>query len=208
MMGDMANRGRGEYVSRGGLKLAAALDAFGIDVTGALCVDLGCNVGGFTDCLLRRGAAKVYAIDTGYGVLAWKLRRDERVVVMERTNAMHIAPAAAPVDLAVIDLGWTPQRHAIPAALRWRPERIVTLVKPHYEQSDRATRGRGVLSEAEAEQTMAEALASLPASGVQVRGHIRSPVAGGGRRKGRGGNIEYLAALEPAAGNAAPQHPD
>ena len=204
----MSARGTAPYVSRAGLKLAAALDAFGIDAGGLTCVDLGYNVGGFTDCLLQRGAAKVYAVDTGYGALAWRLRQDERVVVMERTNAMHLEPAAQPLDLAVIDLGWTPQRHAIPAALRWRPGRIVTLIKPHYERSDRAARGRGVLSEAEAERAMAEVLAALPDLGVEVAGHIRSPVAGGGRRKGRGGNIEYLADLKPAAGNTLPQHPD
>ena len=81
------------YASRGGLKLAAALDRFGVDVTGATCADLGCSTGGFVDCLLQRGATLVFAVDTAYGELAWKLRQDERVTVMERTNALHAAPA-------------------------------------------------------------------------------------------------------------------
>ena len=104
-------RVRGErlpYVSRGGLKLEAALDAFQVDPTNRICADLGASTGGFTDCLLQRDAASVIAIDTGYGVLAWKLRSDDRVTVMERTNALHAPAPPEPVDLVVIDLAWTP----------------------------------------------------------------------------------------------------
>lgn len=184
------------FVSRGGLKLDAALDAFGLDVAGFTCVDLGCNVGGFTDCLLHRGAAKVHAVDTGYGALAWKLRNDPRVVVMERTNAMHVDPAEAPVDLAVIDLGWTVQRHALPAAMRWQPRQIVTLIKPHYEASAEGgaqRRGKAiVLEEAEAETTLRRVLEEIESMGMHVVQHIRSPIAGGAG-KGKRGNIEYLA---------------
>ena len=97
------------------MKLAHALETFQFDVTNMTCVDLGCNVGGFTDCLLQSGASKVFAVDTGYGTLAWKLRSDERVITMERTNALHIEPSEA-VDLAVVDLGWTKQTLAIEAA--------------------------------------------------------------------------------------------
>lgn len=97
-----------QFASRSGHKLAAALDAFSIDPSGLICADLGCNVGGFTDCLLQRGAAKVYAVDTGYGTLAWKLR--DPVVVMERTNAMHVVLPET-VDLVTIDVAWTPQHH-------------------------------------------------------------------------------------------------
>jgi 23S rRNA (cytidine1920-2'-O)/16S rRNA (cytidine1409-2'-O)-methyltransferase len=189
------------YVSRGGLKLAAALDAFEVDVDGAVCVDLGSNVGGFTDCLLQRGAAGVYAIDTGYGELAWKLRQDDRVSVMERTNAMHVEPNVRGVDLAVIDLGWTPQRHAIPAALRWQPRQIITLIKPHYEASDESiARGRhtGILEESQAERIMQRTLEQMPALGVRVLGHIRSPILGGAKR-GRRGNIEYLVLMQPTS---------
>lgn len=187
------------YVSRGGLKLEAALDAFALDVTGFVCADLGCNVGGFTDCLLQRGAAQVYAVDTGYGQLAWKLRQDERVVVMERTNAMHVEipeqcvkPQAA-VDLVVLDMGWTKQQHAVPAALRWGPKLIVTLIKPHYEASGQ-TKGQGKLDEAEAQRVCEEVLCAMPELGVEVLGCIRSPIVGGAG-KGRRGNTEYLAHL-------------
>ena len=110
-----------QFVSRAGLKLEHALREFCVDVAGFVCADFGCNIGGFTDCLLQHGAARVVAIDTGYGVLDWKLRNDPRVVVMERTNVLHAAKpqAAGSIDLVVIDLAWTPQRHSIPAALRW-----------------------------------------------------------------------------------------
>src|SRR5436309_10496612 len=106
-----------EFVSRAGQKLEHALAVFGLDVTGATCADLGSNTGGFVDCLLRRGAAKVYAVETGYGVLDWKLRKDPRVVVMERTNAMHVVLPER-VRAVTIDVAWTKQRHILPAARR------------------------------------------------------------------------------------------
>ena len=123
------------FVSRAGEKLDHAIEEFEIQVEGLACADFGCNVGGFTDCLLKRGASSVIAIETGYGVLEWKLRNDSRVDVRERTNALHAEPPETPVDLVVIDLAWTPQRLALPAADAWLgPEgRILTLVKPHYE---------------------------------------------------------------------------
>src|SRR5258705_5786878 len=98
-----------EFVSRAGKKLEHALDAFGINIGGLVCADLGSNVGGFVDCLLAHGASKVYAIDTGYGVLEWKLRKNPRVVVMERTNAMHVQ-LPEKVNLVSIDVAWTKQR--------------------------------------------------------------------------------------------------
>lgn len=107
------------YVSRAGLKLEHALREFEFDVTGLTCADFGCNIGGFTDCLLQHGATKVYAIDTGYGTLAYSLRTDKRVIVMERTNVLHALPPDETINLVTIDLAWTPQRYAIPAALRW-----------------------------------------------------------------------------------------
>src|SRR3954470_5640444 len=122
------------FVSRAGQKLDHALTTFSIDVAGLTCADLGCNAGGFTDCLLQRGAAKVYAVDTGYGALAWTLRKDPRVVVMERTNAMHVE-LPEPVPFVCIDVAWTRQRHILPAGRRLvTPDgRVVTLIKPHYE---------------------------------------------------------------------------
>lgn len=124
------------FVSRGGEKLAAALDGFNVDVTGRVCADLGSHVGGFVDCLLQRGAAKVYAVDTCYGTLAWKLRRDPRVVVRERTNAMHVT-LPEQVDLVTVDVAWTPQARILPNAARLvlPTGTVVTLIKPHYEAS-------------------------------------------------------------------------
>ncbi len=193
------------YVSRGGLKLAAALDAFAVDPRGLICADLGCNVGGFTDCLLQRGAAMVHAVDTAYGQFAWKLRTDERTSVHERTNALHFDPATiadfAGCQLVVMDLGWSRQQVAVPAALKWlggsETARIVTLIKPHYEatwkQAGRDDR-RGVLSDEEAKQVCEATLSQMPGLGVKVCGWIESPIRGGGSR-GRMGNIEYLALL-------------
>ena len=106
-----------EYVSRGGHKLAAALGAFQIDARGLVCTDLGSHVGGFVDCLLQHGAARVYAVEPGYGVLDYRLRQDARVVVCERTNALHYA-SPEPCDLVTIDVGWTAQRLVLPAARR------------------------------------------------------------------------------------------
>ena len=204
------------YVSRGGLKLAAALEAFAVSVHDRVCADLGCNVGGFTDCLLQRGAARVYAVDTGYGALAWKLRQDPRVTVLERTNALYFDPASNPgftgCDLVVIDLGWTRQKLAIPAALRWLGKigardraagvqpLIVALLKPHYEAASGQLSGgrRGVLAEADAEAITQRLLAEMPALGVTVVSHVRSPIRGGAGR-GRQGNTEYLALLTPQA---------
>lgn len=193
------------FVSRAGQKLDHALASFRLDVRGALCADLGCNVGGFTDCLLQRGAASVHAVDTAYGLLDWRLRNDPRVVVRERTNALHAAPPPGGVDLVVIDLGWTPQRHAIPAALRWlrdspldeRQPRIVSLIKPHYERP-RPGRGReveGGLADAEADLILAEALAAMPALGVTVLGMVESPVRGGKSSRHGPGNREFIALL-------------
>ena len=190
------------FVSRGGLKLAASLDAFKLDVTGFTCADLGCNVGGFTDCLLQRGAAKVHAVDTGYGTLAWKLRNDPRVVVMERTNALHPPDDLPEVDLVTIDLAWTRQRHAVPAALKWRPRHIVTLIKPHYEcDAPTGTKRRTILTDDAAAEVTQRVLAGMPALGVEVRGRVISPIRGGGGR-GKSGNVEYLVLLTSAAGDS------
>jgi len=190
------------YVSRGGLKLAHALDTFAIDVTGLACADLGCSTGGFTDCLLQRGATSVVCVDTAYGQLAWKLRQDPRVTVMERSNALHAEPVAGGVDLVVIDLGWTPQRLAIPAAARWlRPGgRIVSLIKPHYEMSDREGKAsKIVLSDDESERIARETVEQLEAHGYQSVGFTRSPILGGGSRSKSAarGNPEYLAIITP-----------
>src|SRR5688572_30828179 len=135
------------FVSRAGQKLEHALTTFDVNVTGRTCADLGSNVGGFVDCLLRRGAAKVYAVDTSYGTLDWRLRNDPRVVVMERTNAMHVE-LPEPVSLVTIDVAWTKQRLILPSARRLIDAGgdVVTLVKPHYEAEPTLLR-KGVLPE-------------------------------------------------------------
>jgi 23S rRNA (cytidine1920-2'-O)/16S rRNA (cytidine1409-2'-O)-methyltransferase len=191
------------FVSRAGVKLEHALREFGVDVTGFVCADFGANVGGFTDCLLQRGAARVYALETGYGVLAWKLRNDSRVVVMERTNALHAerpAEVGDGVDLAVIDMAWTPQRLAVPSALRWlkREGAILTLIKPHYEAGAEQRGGRplrqGILTAEEARAVLERVLAELPSHGVSVERWTTSPLTGAKS----GLNVEYLALLRPS----------
>jgi 23S rRNA (cytidine1920-2'-O)/16S rRNA (cytidine1409-2'-O)-methyltransferase len=174
------------YVSRGGEKLAAALDHFRIDPTGRVCADLGCSVGGFTDCLLQRGATKVYAVDTAYGELAWKLRTDARVVVKERTNALHLV-LPEPVSLVAIDVGWTrqhliaPQAHALlePGGV------IVTLIKPHYE-ADRKLLHKGVLPDEHVDEVVRGVVEDLKRAGLEVVDLVDSPI------RGQGGNREVL----------------
>lgn len=125
------------YVSRGGLKLEAALTSFKLEVTGAVCMDVGASTGGFTDCLLQHGAQRVYAVDVGYGQLAWKLRQDPRVVVVERTNIRHLPADAIPeqVDLVTIDVSFISLKIVVPAAVRFmKPAAsILALIKPQFE---------------------------------------------------------------------------
>lgn len=191
------------FVSRAGEKLEHALKTFDLSVAGLRCADFGCNVGGFTDCMLQRDAGHVLAIDTGYGVLAWKLRSDERVTVMERTNALHADPPAQGVDLVVIDLAWTPQRLALPAARPWlaRGGRVVTLIKPHYElpEDRKHLLQGGFLPQELAPGVLEETLESMEGLGFAVHGSTQSPLVGGksSRKRGVPGNIEYLALLEP-----------
>jgi len=182
------------YVSRAGEKLAAALDAFAINPDRSVCADLGCNVGGFTDCLLSRGAARVYAVDTGYGALAWRLRKNERVVVMERTNALHV-DLPEQVALVTIDVGWTRQHLILPAALRLLGPggRIVTLIKPHYEAEAPELRG-GVLPEEMLDAVMARMRARVADAGVQFAEVLASPLLG------RKGNREFLGLVSTPAG--------
>jgi len=178
----------GKFASRAGRKLDAALEGFGLDVRGAICADLGCNVGGFTDCLLQRGAAKVYAVDTGYGDLAWKLRKDERVVVMERTNALH-CEVPEPVDLVTIDVAWTPQERIVPAAMRWLKGggRIVSLLKPHYELAKlQGSKPIAKLSPDEAKHVCRTVCERISRQGACVRAVAQSVLTG------KGGNMEFL----------------
>ena len=179
------------FVSRAGQKLDHALNTFGLDVAGRTCADLGSNAGGFVDCLLQRGAAKVYAVDTGYGVLEWKLRKDPRVVVMERTNAMHVV-LPEPVGVVTIDVAWTRQRHILPAARRLLAPGgfVVTLIKPHYE-ADASQLLRGVLPEEAVDGVVSAIDADFAAAGFTLVRTVQSPI------KGAKGNTEVLAELRP-----------
>jgi len=180
------------FVSRAGQKLEHALVTFGIDVAGLVCADLGSNVGGFVDCLLQRGAKKVYAIDTGYGVLEWKLRKDPRVVVMERTNAMHVK-LPEKVTLITIDVAWTKQKNILPAARKMLEEDgiVISLIKPQYEGGVSLLR-EGVLPGEHLEAVLQAVKADIAASGFQLVELIESPIRGGE------GNVEMLAHLRPA----------
>lgn len=195
------------YASRGGLKLHAALHAFTLNPANLTCADFGCSTGGFTDCLLRHHAHRVFALDTGYGVLAWTLRNDPRVTVMERTNCLHaprhaLAPEGA--DLVVIDASWTPQKLVLPAAKRWlKPaptSRIISLLKPHYENKPLAQQSRGLLTDEQgltvAQQTL-ESLAGDPELNLNVLAWHPSPTRGLAGKSEAKGNLEYLVLLAP-----------
>ena len=185
---------RPPYVSRGGLKLAAALDHFAIDVRGRACLDVGASTGGFTDCLLQRGAARVYALDVGRGQLDWRLRQDPRVVAIEGVNARHLAPDALPqaCDLVTVDVSFISLLKVVPALLpHLRPGgELVVLVKPQFE-AGRAAVGKGgiVRDEKVRREVVAQRVEQLAALGLHMRGVIDSPVAGAE------GNIEALAWL-------------
>jgi 23S rRNA (cytidine1920-2'-O)/16S rRNA (cytidine1409-2'-O)-methyltransferase len=200
------------FVSRGGEKLDAALQGFGIDVKGCLCADIGASTGGFTDCLLQRGAAKVYAIDVGKGVLDWKLRRDSRVVVMEETNARLLRALPEAVSLVTIDASFISLRLLLPVARTWLGEKpatgpgipvlgILALIKPQFEAGRReAQRGAGVIRRLETHrQVLQDVLGYAQQENLGVRGLLRSPLLG------PKGNVEFLVWLDPAAGSAGTQ---
>ncbi|HUS35562.1 MAG TPA: TlyA family RNA methyltransferase [Verrucomicrobiae bacterium] len=189
-----------KFVSRGGTKIEHALNHFNIDVAGLTCVDLGASTGGFTDCLLQRGAAKVYAVDVGKGQLAWKLRNHPNVVVMEQTNARELTPQKfpqpfAPADLAVIDCSFISLRKILPAAVaNVRPGgKLVALVKPQFEAGKaEADRGGGVITDpAIHARVLAELEAFVAAQPHwKWRGHTESPLLG------PAGNKEFLVLIE------------
>jgi len=181
------------YVSRGGLKLEAALDQFGVDPSGRTCADLGASTGGFTDCLLQRGAAKVFAVDVGYGQLAWSLRTDERVVVMERTNARHLESLPDPVSLIVGDLSFISLSKILPAIQRIAEPatEAVLLIKPQFEVGKAFIAKGGVVKDQAARTEAIERVQDdAKALGARILGVMDSPVPGAKK-----GNIEALVHL-------------
>ncbi len=191
---DVAVRTQLAYVSRGGLKLEAALDDFALDVTGLVALDVGASTGGFTDCLLQRGAAQVFAVDVGYGQLAWKLRSDARVVVLERTNIRYLEalPGDALAEIGVIDASFIGLALVLPATLRLlAPEGyIVALVKPQFEAGRGHVGAGGVVRDpATHKRVLEEVAATANENGLVVGGVTVSPAPG------PAGNIEFLLLL-------------
>jgi 23S rRNA (cytidine1920-2'-O)/16S rRNA (cytidine1409-2'-O)-methyltransferase len=209
------------FVSRGGEKLDAALDAFSIDVGGFVCADVGASTGGFTDCLLQRGAAKVYAIDVGKGILHWKLRNDPRVVVMEETNARFVESLPEQIDLVTVDASFISLKILLPVVKSWiqpsptstgsvrrlthllkRERGLVALIKPQFEAGKRdVSRGDGVIRDpAIHRQVLLDVLGFAQHKGFEIRGLIKSPLLG------PKGNAEFLVWLVTAgARDASPE---
>lgn len=197
------------FVSRGGEKLDAALEAFSLDVRGLTCADVGASTGGFTDCLLQRGAAKVYAIDVGKGILHWKLRNDPRVVVMEETNARYVESLPEPVSLVTVDASFISLKILLPVVKRWlfpsppsplpagegrRGEGVMALIKPQFEAGKKdVSRGDGVIRDPEIHrQVLLDVLGFAQGEEFHVRGLVRSPLLG------PKGNAEFLVWLSQA----------
>ena len=179
------------YVSRGGLKLEKALAEFTIDLREKTCLDVGASTGGFTDCLLQHGAKKVYSVDVGYGQMAWKIRQDPRVVVIERTNIREMDAALIPekIDIVVIDVSFISLEKVIPAVLRFlNPGAgIIALIKPQFEVGkEQVGKGGIVRDEAAREASKDRIVAFVAERGFEVKGVIRSPITG------QDGNVEYL----------------
>ena len=184
-------RGRSRYVSRGGLQLERGLDHFGIDPSGLACLDVGCSTGGFTDCLLKRGAASVIAVDVGYAQFSWELRGDARVRLLERTNIVDVPEIVGEgaVDLAVCDVSFTSVITVLPAVLRMlRPGgTFLTLVKPQFEAPREDVGEGGVVRDASVRAAALERVrAAFEDAGLFVLGTCESPITG------HKGNVEHL----------------
>ena len=182
------------FVSRGGEKLDAALEAFGIEVKGLVCADVGASTGGFTDCMLQRGAEKVYAIDVGKGILHWKLRNYPRVVVMEETNARHVESLPEPISFVTVDASFISLKILLPATRKWLTPtgEVVALIKPQFEAGKKdVARGDGVIRDPEIHrQVLVDVLTFAKEEGFALRGLIKSPLLG------PKGNAEFLVRLD------------
>ena len=188
------------YVSRGGLKLEKAIRGFGIDLSGKVAVDIGASTGGFTDCMLKNGASKVFAIDVGYGQLAWELRNDERVVCMERTNIRYVEPEhlGTLVDFSSIDVSFISLKKVIPVAVKLTKENgeILCLIKPQFEAGRDKVGKHGVVRDKKVhEDVIKDIIAFCLDIGLRIKGLDYSPI------KGPEGNIEYLVYLSKKEGN-------
>lgn len=196
------------YVSRGGLKLEKALRDFGVDPTGFVCSDSGASTGGFTDCLLQQGAKKVFAIDVGYGQLAWKIRNDPRVVTMERTNIRYVTPEqiGEPLDLSVVDVSFISLKLVLPAIkalLNNETGRVLCLIKPQFEAGKEKVGKKGVVRDpAVHEEVLTDFVELAKSLAFTIRDVTYSPV------KGPEGNIEFLGylTLETGADNVPDLH--
>ncbi|MBI1885352.1 MAG: TlyA family RNA methyltransferase [Chloroflexi bacterium] len=187
------------YVSRGGEKLEHALRAFGVDVTGVVAADIGASTGGFTDCLLQHGAAKVYAVDVGYGQLDYRLRQELRVVVMERVNARYLEALPEEVGLATVDVSFISLEKVLPAVSRLlKPEgRIVALFKPQFEARRGEVKRGGVVRDPLLHATLIGRFTAWAVSqGYRILGLTRSPLLG------PAGNVEFFFYLRPALSEA------
>ncbi len=180
------------YVSRGGLKLEKAIESFGVNVDGCVCMDIGASTGGFTDCMLQNGASKVFAVDVGHGQLAWKLRNDERVICMEKTNIRYITLADINnemLDFASVDVSFISLDKVLPAAkpLLKKDAQMVCLIKPQFEAGREEVGKKGVVRDVKVHEKVIEKITDLSTElGFAVLGLTFSPV------KGPEGNIEYL----------------
>ncbi len=178
-----------QYASRGGDKLAAALDRYPIDVVDKVCADVGASTGGFTDCLLQNGAARVYAIDVGKGILHWRLRKDTRVVVMEKTNARKLESLPELVDLATIDASFISLRTLMPVVCGWLKPRadLLALIKPQFEAGKKKVGKQGVVRDAAIHREVVERVVfTAGALDLSPLGVMRSPL------RGPKGNVEFF----------------
>lgn len=200
-------KARPRFVSRGGEKLEAALAHFGLDVSGWVCADLGASTGGFTDALLQRGAARVYAIDVGHGILDYRLRIDPRVVVMEKTNARYLTTLPEPVQLVTLDASFISLKLLLPVARAWltpvpsslpitnyQLPSLIALIKPQFEAGRQQVGKGGIVKDpAVHRQVLTDLLGWAAANGLPPAGLLRSPI------KGAEGNVEFLVWLLPGA---------
>ncbi len=184
------------FVSRGGVKLQFAVENWKLKTENLICLDVGSSTGGFVDCLLKNGAAKVYSVDTSYGELAWKLRNDPRVVVMERTNILHLESLPGlstldSIDLITIDAGWTKLGLVLPVVKKFLKKggKIIALLKPHYE-AQKSQLKKGVLEPEYLEEVVEKVKTIIHNSGFIIHNQIESPIKGGA------GNTEYLLLIE------------